>query len=736
MATKRLASASPTPLRRSKRVVQQPAEEPSSSPANENAEAVVECPEPLQKDGDYEEEELSEDMSEEMDIEGTDIIMQNGLGDELLLAAVEDEMEVEIANQKEMNLPSDIFERPDVDWLDTLLEVSSASTFMKLAIKKFAIRLGKRVYPQSLVDVTDYRSDTGRIWWHSHCQKMDAAWEGYLEGLSDILGEDSGFDISTLSKPSGPIGAALYMQWHFPTWTTAGSEFNFCHVMEKKIGHTPDVCTSDMIPIREDSRDPKWENIFGATKWAAIRSLSIDFSYSIMKYSPVVVLVGKSCFETFERLLRQDNSIRLVKVLLGVSTRIFGQDACFYVAKDPVSDEIRQLIFLSPHGSRFVFGSTPKEAAYTDLIWNAAAATASIDIVSPDLFGWFTAKTNKDASKITDARRAGGWQELARGVETRRAKGFLELKRGHVTMKAQGYPGLARAREAQRVAGYPELAKARASLAARGNPHMKAAHDANRAKGAEHTKPAMEASKVKCKALRLDRTQVLLNSFDVKYLLHHTPSYYDDNDNAKNTYSLFAELRGWPNLWETFNPRRKAGYKQQLKKAHEYFTTLRNSLDGLLQTRTEDGKKIPHTAYQRKYALWYDKDKHPYGLRWEGDGGLADDNTNGDPNIAISIFWHYETKSLKEQNEFAQLIRDALQRGHTASPRLVDLVESFNQDDGNGSNDIDDMDIDVDDADNNGSGSEASSHTAQETSGPGDGNRPLEIPDSDSDQED
>ncbi|KAL6828117.1 hypothetical protein V8C40DRAFT_286235 [Trichoderma camerunense] len=654
MATKRLASTSLTPLRRSKRVVQQPAEEPSGSSANEDAEAVFECPEPLQKDGDYEEEEESEDMSEEMDIEGTDIIMQNGLGDELLLAAVEDEMEVEIANQKgdsrevvkarqrqvlpEMNLPSDIFECPDVNWLDTLLEVSSASTFLKLAIKKFAIRLGKRVYPQSLVDVTDYRSDTGRIWWHSHCQKMDAAWEGYLEGLSDILGEDSGFDISTLSKPSGLIGAALYMQWHFPTWTTAGSEFNFCHVMdpgspslrqqEKKIKHTPD---------------------------AAIRSLSINFSYSIIKSSPVVVLVGKSCFKTFKRLLRQDNSIQLVKVLLRVSTRIFSQDACFYVAKD-------------------------QEAAYTDLIWNAAAATASIDIVSPDLFGWFTAKTNKDASKMTDARRAGGWQQLVRG--------------------------------------------GRASLAARGNPHMKAAHDANRAKGAEHTKPAMEASKVKCKALRLDRTQVLLNSFDVKYLLHHTPSYYDDNDNAKNTYALFAELRGWPNLWETFNPRRKAGYKQQLKKAHEYFTTLRNSLDGLLQTRTEDGKKIPLTAFQRKYALWYDKDKHPYGLRWEGDGGLADDNTNADPNIAISIFWHYETKSLKEQNEFAQLIRDALQRGHTANPRLVDLVESFNQDDGNGSNDIDDMNIDVDDADNNGSGSEASSHTAQETSGPGDGNQP------------
>lgn len=158
MAPKRLASASPTPLRRSKRAVQQPAEEPSSSPTNENAEDV-EYPESQQEDGDY--EELCEEMSEEMDIEDTDIVMQDGLGDELLLEAVEDEMEaeeteVEIINKRiesrevvkerqrkvlpEMNLPSDIFERTDVDWLDTLLEVSSASTFMKLAIKKYAIR--------------------------------------------------------------------------------------------------------------------------------------------------------------------------------------------------------------------------------------------------------------------------------------------------------------------------------------------------------------------------------------------------------------------------------------------------------------------------------------------------------------------------------------------------------------------------------------------------------------------
>lgn len=43
---------------------------------------------------------------------------------------------------------------------------------------------------------------------------MDTAWDKYLEGLAEILGEEGGdFDITTLSKPSGPLGAILHMQW-------------------------------------------------------------------------------------------------------------------------------------------------------------------------------------------------------------------------------------------------------------------------------------------------------------------------------------------------------------------------------------------------------------------------------------------------------------------------------------------------------------------------------------------
>ncbi|EHK42391.1 uncharacterized protein TrAtP1_002602 [Trichoderma atroviride] len=44
------------------------------------------------------------------------------------------------------------------------------------------------------------------------------------------------------------------------------------HDMDKKIGHTPDVCTSDMIPICEATTDPAWDATFGASKRAAIRT--------------------------------------------------------------------------------------------------------------------------------------------------------------------------------------------------------------------------------------------------------------------------------------------------------------------------------------------------------------------------------------------------------------------------------------------------------------------------------
>ncbi|KAK4059011.1 hypothetical protein Trihar35433_11272 [Trichoderma harzianum] len=56
-------------------------------------------------------------------------------------------------------------------------------------------------------------------------------------------------------------------------------------------------------------------------------------------------------------------------------------------------------------------------------------------------------------------------------------------------------------------------------------------------------------------------------------------------------------------------------------------------------------------------------------------------------------------------------LRQALQRGHTANPSLVDNF-NLNQDDSGSSNNIDDMDMEIDDADDNGSGSGSDSNSA------------------------
>jgi hypothetical protein len=244
---------------------------------------------------------------------------------------------------------------------------------------------------------------------------------------------------------------------------------------EKKIGHTPNVCTSDMIPIREASSNPAWDTIFGASKWVAIKKLCLDFNYAILKLSPVVVLVGKASFEAFEKKLLDDKSIRPVKVKLGISTKVFSKDAFFYVVKDRTNDQIRQLVFLSVHGSRFLLGSELNEGVYTDLIWNAAATISCIDILSPAHFSFMSAKTNKDIE--------------------RQRKG---CQKGHETQAAGNWESLERGRQ---------------TLAAGGHKHL---IESNRRRQEQAT------------AIRVAKLHALLRSFDVQYLLRHEASYYKD----------------------------------------------------------------------------------------------------------------------------------------------------------------------------------------------------------------
>lgn len=90
---------------------------------------------------------------------------------------------------------------------------------------------------------------------------MDNIWHDFTTSLADILGSHDS-DLSTLAKPSGPLGAALHMQWHYPTNTKRRFHgFELRHVLDpfnrslalqmKKMGIPLNMSVSDMIPIRQ-----------------------------------------------------------------------------------------------------------------------------------------------------------------------------------------------------------------------------------------------------------------------------------------------------------------------------------------------------------------------------------------------------------------------------------------------------------------------------------------------------
>lgn len=95
---------------------------------------------------------------------------------------------------------------------------------------------------------------------------MDSIWHEFTTRLAGILGGHD-FDLSTLAKPSGPLGAVLHMQWHYPTNTKRRFHgFDFRHVLDpsnrslalqmKKIRAPSNISVSDMISIQQHASNP------------------------------------------------------------------------------------------------------------------------------------------------------------------------------------------------------------------------------------------------------------------------------------------------------------------------------------------------------------------------------------------------------------------------------------------------------------------------------------------------
>ncbi|KAL7963672.1 hypothetical protein V8C34DRAFT_319377 [Trichoderma compactum] len=463
------------------------------------------------------------------------------------------------------------------------------------AIRGFSKRLDKTVFPEAAIDIVAWHNDKSRQSWHTHCQKMDDIWDDYRASLADILGDDSDFDLSTMAKPSGPLGAVLHMQWHYPVNTATRVGHQHRHVM--------------------DPNNMSFKLKFGAEKWAKIEELSVEFSYSILKSAPIVLLVGKHSLRGFEKRLRDDASIRLKKVWLRLGgMTMFKERPFFYVVYQ--EGEIRQLVFSPHHTSHFLFGGTARASIYSDLIWNTAASLACVEVLSLDSFSRFVQARG-------EAPKTQTWQKA---VESNRSRNWANLGPAHAANEERGFPGL----------------QAHTRALANREPHAMAVQ-ARR----------METRSRNQGIKRLNKLHALLNSKEVVDLLDKPATFYVGNALGE-LYDRIAEHHGWPQRWRDFSSNAKGGYHYSLQEWYKKLQAWKQS-DTAFTALTMNKQCV----YLQSLAIWYDPVKAPNGLRYVGDKGpeiLEAQDAPSTLSPAITLFWHASCMYTKNLDDFRNML--------------------------------------------------------------------------------
>ncbi|KAF3067894.1 hypothetical protein CFAM422_008565 [Trichoderma lentiforme] len=203
-----------------------------------------------------------------------------------------------------------------------------------------------------------------------------------------------------------------------------------------------------------------------------------------MRTSPIILLVGRHCFDVFMTKLRSDPLIKLRKVEFRFNFLVFKQRPSFYVAYDSSTLEVKHVVLYTYHGSRFFTGSFAREAAHADLMWNIAATLASVPIARP----LHIQKVAHRAKPRPDI----GYSNLKKATEANRLKGHPGAKRSAELQRKLGYPILRKAKEANRLKGYPGAKRSAELQRKLGFPSLKKANIANRLKGHPGAKRSLE----------------------------------------------------------------------------------------------------------------------------------------------------------------------------------------------------------------------------------------------------
>lgn len=331
-----------------------------------------------------------------------------GISDEIESTPDDDATEVETAmDDKALDLASDLqaknafYEASGIPSAaenspgEVLLSIMRGDLEIKQQVIEFARESMISDRDVSPFPTDDFLKTPQPATWETQDPISDVLWDTWLSECKALGVPDD--TLNTASKISGPAKANLHIFWHYPTFIAGRAIFGFTadpknpclNLQSQKIGPSPRVCTSDLIPIRatfeRGVKEMPWGNIVPNSTQVLERS--VDLTMGLLRMSRVTILVGQEVCHTIKARLESDASKELHRLHLGVKgLTIFGEEPHVLVVRCKETKQIENLIFFSFHPQSFFYTSDPIQGLYFDFVWNAACNIANIPIVNGDTF--------------------------------------------------------------------------------------------------------------------------------------------------------------------------------------------------------------------------------------------------------------------------------------------------------------------------------------------------------------
>lgn len=286
----------------------------------------------------------------------------------------------------------------------------SAGRHLRKEIEEFSrcIDVGEDT-PQEAQECLD--AFLGREGWSSHDASIDFLWEDFVRCIDDLAND---LDSRTLSKPSGPLRAALSCTWAYPTFTTKKKQYG--HTMDKtnpcirgqymKLGADRRVRTQDRYPIRESHAEKgvRWSAIYD--NWEAMDKACSTLNQQLNKHSKFLIFLGLDNFKNFRGLLGLDGEKQVELHTLTSGVPFYSQPFKFAVVKHKATKKVLQVVWFSYHLQHFFYNYRESPSRYFhDFLWNGICELAHVPI--KDAFCFSRSSSSAGSAALSKTRKHG-----------------------------------------------------------------------------------------------------------------------------------------------------------------------------------------------------------------------------------------------------------------------------------------------------------------------------------------